>query len=53
MENYISRTIEDGIKNNLFKGKVIILYGAKQIEKATLAKKEFMLELIKTDEKTF
>jgi predicted AAA+ superfamily ATPase len=40
MENrQINRDIEDNIRNWLFKGKIIILYGARQVGKTTLAKK--------------
>lgn len=35
----INRDIEKNIKNWLFKGKIIILYGARQVGKTTLAKK--------------
>lgn len=37
--NYISRKIEENIKNSLFKGKIVIIYGARQVGKTTLAKK--------------
>lgn len=37
--NYISRIIEKRIKERLFKEKVIILYGARQVGKTTLAQK--------------
>ena len=37
--NYISRVIEKRIKERLFKEKVIILYGARQVGKTTLVKK--------------
>lgn len=37
--NYISREIEEKIKNSLFKGKIVIIYGARQIGKTTLSKK--------------
>lgn len=33
------RTIEKSIKNNLFKGKVVIIYGPRQVGKTTLSKK--------------
>lgn len=36
---YISRTIEKSIKERLFKGKIIILYGARQVGKTTLSKR--------------
>lgn len=36
---YINRTIENKIKDRLFKGKIIIIYGARQVGKTTLAKK--------------
>lgn len=40
MENkLIKRDIEKNIKDWLFKGKIIILYGARQVGKTTLAKK--------------
>lgn len=35
----ITRLIENSINKNLFKGKTIILYGARQVGKTTLAKK--------------
>lgn len=35
----ISRIIEKNIKERLFQGKVIILYGARQVGKTTLSKK--------------
>ncbi|MDD4358587.1 MAG: ATP-binding protein [Candidatus Pacebacteria bacterium] len=37
--NYIARTIEKQIKEKLFKGKVIVIYGARQVGKTTLVKK--------------
>lgn len=37
--NLIKRDIEENIKEWLFKGKIIILYGARQVGKTTLAKK--------------
>ena len=37
--NYIPRLIEKQIKERLFKGKLIIIYGARQVGKTTLAKK--------------
>ena len=37
--NYIPRVIEKRIKERLFKEKVIILYGARQVGKTTLAQK--------------
>ncbi|MFZ2192841.1 MAG: ATP-binding protein [Candidatus Moraniibacteriota bacterium] len=37
--NYIPRLIEKQIKERLFKGKLVILYGARQVGKTTLAKK--------------
>lgn len=37
--NYISRIVEKRIKERLFKEKVIILYGARQVGKTTLTKK--------------
>lgn len=36
---YISRTIEPKIKKSLFKGKIIIIYGPRQVGKTTLVKK--------------
>lgn len=36
---YIKRRLEKVIKTNLFKGKAIILYGARQVGKTTLVKK--------------
>jgi predicted AAA+ superfamily ATPase len=36
---YIRRSLQDEIKNWMFKGKVIILYGARQVGKTTLVKK--------------
>ena len=39
MINYIERTIEKRIKDRLFKGKVIVIYGARQVGKTTLVKK--------------
>lgn len=35
----IKRTLEDVVKANLFKGKAVILYGARQVGKTTLVKK--------------
>jgi len=37
--NTINRLIEPKIKNNLFKEKVVIIYGARQVGKTTLSKK--------------
>jgi len=37
--NYITRKIEESIKRALFKGKIIIIYGARQVGKTTLVKK--------------
>lgn len=37
--NYIPRLVEKSIKERLFKGKVIILYGARQVGKTTLVQK--------------
>jgi predicted AAA+ superfamily ATPase len=37
--NYISRIIEKNIEERLFKGKIIIIYGARQVGKTTLSKK--------------
>ncbi len=39
MKNYIPRQLEENIKNNLFKGKVVVVYGARQVGKTTLVKK--------------
>jgi len=36
---YIKRSIEKQIKEKLFKGKIIIIYGARQVGKTTLVKK--------------
>lgn len=36
---YISRKIEPKIKENLFKGDIVIIYGARQVGKTTLVKK--------------
>jgi predicted AAA+ superfamily ATPase len=36
---YIPRSLEPDIKNNLFKGKVVIVYGPRQAGKTTLVKK--------------
>ena len=36
---YIQRRLEKEIKKNLFKGKVIVIYGARQVGKTTLVKK--------------
>ena len=36
---YIQRNIENELKSNLFKGKIVILYGARQVGKTTLVKK--------------
>ncbi|RPJ78907.1 MAG: ATP-binding protein [Alphaproteobacteria bacterium] len=36
---YITRRVEGAIKNDLFKGKVIVVYGARQVGKTTMAKK--------------
>jgi len=38
MENIIKRTIQQRIEDRLFKGKVIILYGARQVGKTTIVK---------------
>jgi predicted AAA+ superfamily ATPase len=35
---HILRDIQDQIQKNLFKGKVIIIYGARRVGKTTLAK---------------
>lgn len=35
---YIDRTIKNAVKNKLFKGKIIIIYGARQVGKTTLVK---------------
>jgi len=37
--NYISRIIEKSVKERLFKEKIIIIYGARQVGKTTLVKK--------------
>ncbi|MCK5413030.1 MAG: ATP-binding protein [Candidatus Pacebacteria bacterium] len=37
--NTINRSIEPKIRKNLFKGKVVIIYGARQVGKTTLSKK--------------
>lgn len=37
--NYIERTLEKKIKERFFKGKIIVIYGARQVGKTTLAKK--------------
>lgn len=36
---YIKRVLEEKIKNSLFKDKIIIIYGARQVGKTTLVKK--------------
>lgn len=36
---YIKRTIEDNIKSHLFRGKAIVIYGARQAGKTTMVKK--------------
>jgi len=36
---YIKRQVEEEIKKNLFKGKVVIIYGARQVGKTTLVRK--------------
>lgn len=36
---YIPRTVEKAIKKSLFQGKVLVLYGARQVGKTTLVKK--------------
>lgn len=36
---YISRLLEDQIRQRLFKGKVVIVYGARQVGKTTLSKR--------------
>lgn len=36
---YITRLLESQIKQRLFKGKIVIVYGARQVGKTTLAKK--------------
>lgn len=38
-ENVFEREVEGPVKDNLFKGKVVILYGARQVGKTTLVKK--------------
>jgi len=58
-QKYIPRAIEETIKNNLFKGKVIIIYGARQTGKTTLVKKiladysEVSSKYINCDEEDF
>ena len=37
--NYITRLIEEQIRKRIFKGKLIIIYGARQVGKTTLVKK--------------
>jgi len=37
---YIQRQLEPVIKKSLFKGKIIIIYGARQVGKTTLVKKK-------------
>src|SRR5688572_5731803 len=36
---YIKREVEGAIKENLFKGKVLVVYGARQVGKTTMVKK--------------
>ena len=38
MVNIIKRTIQSRLEDKLFKGKVIILYGPRQVGKTTLVK---------------
>ena len=38
MNKMYKRTLIDIISNNLYKGKIIILYGARQVGKTTLLK---------------
>ena len=38
MVNVIKRTIQEKIEDKLFKGKVIILYGPRQVGKTTIVK---------------
>jgi len=58
-QEYIPRAIEETIKKNLFKGKVIIIYGARQTGKTTLVKKiladypEVSSKYINCDEEDF
>lgn len=35
---YIKRRIQDSIQNSLFKGKIVVVYGARQVGKTTLVK---------------
>jgi predicted AAA+ superfamily ATPase len=39
MKKYVPRALEKTIKERLFKGKIIIVYGARQVGKTTLVKK--------------
>jgi predicted AAA+ superfamily ATPase len=58
-QRYIPRAIEGIIKKHLFKGKVIIIYGARQTGKTTLVKKiladysKFSSKYINCDEEDF
>lgn len=36
--NFIARTIQQEVENSLFKGKIVIIYGARQVGKTTLIK---------------
>lgn len=36
---YIKRTIEEQIKNHIFRGKAIVIYGARQVGKTTMVRK--------------
>ncbi len=45
MKKYIPRQIESSVKNSLFKGKVVVIYGARQVGKTTLVKKILSLPI--------
>jgi len=52
---YIKRTLEDKIKSHLFKGKAIVVYGARQVGKTTMVKRildesKLMVKYINCDE---
>ena len=36
---YIKRALENTVKQSLFRGKIIIIYGARQVGKTSLVKK--------------
>ena len=38
MENIIKRTIQPEVEKKLFKGKIVVIYGARQVGKTTLVK---------------